>query len=141
MRQRIKPAPVGGEQSRHREVVHDAGKAGRIIERALGVGQCVVGRKQFDAKQSLSRFGTPPMRLGISAPGERDRDALGRRQRAFAKQRGAARGAPGGGGGQAQAFGLESHQGSVLAVQKPAQAHFLSIFGANIGLPAVQRRA
>ena len=47
MRERVEPAPVGGEQRRQREIVHDAGQARRVGERALGIGQGVVGREQL----------------------------------------------------------------------------------------------
>ncbi len=47
MRERIEPAPVGGEQRRQRQIVHDAGKTRRVGERVLGIGQGVVGREHL----------------------------------------------------------------------------------------------
>ena len=45
---RPKPAPVGGEQRRQGELVHDAGEAGRLVER--------------DARGRAGRVGRPPPR-------------------------------------------------------------------------------
>ena len=47
MRQRIKAAAIGLDQLRQRQVVHDAGEARRRGERALRIGQGVVGRKRL----------------------------------------------------------------------------------------------
>ena len=67
MGERIKPAPVGGKHRRQREVVHDAGKARRIIERAFGVGQSVVGRQQFVRSRAGRGSAGRAMRAGVSA--------------------------------------------------------------------------
>ena len=70
MRERVEPAPVGGQQRRQRQFVHDAGKAGRIGERALGIGQRIVGRQKFveaharQIRQSANALGCTAPRPG-----------------------------------------------------------------------------
>src|SRR5450631_1758754 len=85
----VKPAPIGGEQRRQREIVHDAGKAWRVGERALGIGQGVVGREQFmEAEPGQVR--QPADALGRERPGQPQCPALGHVTEALAEQRGAA---------------------------------------------------
>jgi hypothetical protein len=47
MCERVEPALVGGEQCGHCEIVHDGGKAWRLIVRVFGIGQGVVPRQEF----------------------------------------------------------------------------------------------
>ena len=89
MRQREEPAPVAGEDRRQREVVHDAGEARRVGERALGVGQGVIGGEQLiEAEPGEVRQAGKASRH--QRPGEAERNALRLLGEAFAEQRGAA---------------------------------------------------
>src|SRR6185437_11668888 len=89
MCQRVKAAPIGGEQDRQREIVHDAGKAGRVVERAFGIGQGIIGRQKFgEAEPRQVRQARDARRH--QPPGQPERPAFGGLGRALAKQRGAA---------------------------------------------------
>ena len=89
MRERIKPVPVGGEQGRQREVVHNAGKARRIGERALRIGQSVVGGEQFVRSKAAPDSAGRPCASAL-APRPGPAPSARPYRRALAKQRGAA---------------------------------------------------
>ena len=109
MAERIKPAPVGGDQRRHRQVMRDAGKAGRPRERALGIGQGIIGRQQL-AKAELEQIGHAGDARRHQRPGEPQRPALDHGGERLAEQRGA----PVGAGGRAESdlVGMEGQSGA-----------------------------
>ena len=73
--QGIKPAAVGLDQLRQRQIVDDAGEPRRLRERVLGIGQRVIGRQGLAGAQAqqAGHTGDP---LRAQPPGERQRPAL-----------------------------------------------------------------
>ena len=105
MRQRIEAAPIGLEQLRQREVVHDAGEPGRCGKRALGIGQGVIGGQGL-ARAHAQQRRHPGDPLRGQAPGEAERPALRRLQHRLAEKRVAAVAAV---RCEGEAFGVEGH--------------------------------
>ena len=88
MGERIEPAPVGGEHGRRREFVHDAGEARRVVQRAFGVGQGVVGRQQL-VEAHAREVGDAGDALGLSAQASPSAQRSAMSRKTFAEQRGA----------------------------------------------------
>ena len=125
VRQRIEPAPIGGEQGRQRQFVHDAGKAvgrdrARVRDRAAHSPAPAIRASTAARDWARRRCAPAPAPRRARAPSAR---ACRPGSRGTAR-RGARRGSDAV-GGQAQALGFEGHGGSgIPAVHKPGSPAF-----------------